>query len=366
MKNILLTILVLVSSVALSIAQPRSSSSSSSSSSAPQPTPVRRPIGTVQPETVYVERPASQGRIQPETVYVERPPVQQSAPRPATRVQPETVYVERPPANRIQPETIYVDPPTKQKAGSAKTNADRTDRGTKNARATSYEDSSATYSANYNVPTTDYRRLIMPEDSFPADFEERLVQTAWKNLPINRGLEAKLKQTQEYHLQTRRSWFTDIVFFAQTNFTDYGNGAGARPTISAAPSGLGAGLSFNLGQFVNYGSRVRNSREGTNIAQADLNYQKHFMRSETIKRYQSFLMYKNLTKSETELANEQEMTLKVMKLNFETGQVAVEEFAKIQKAYADAAQLVITSRHNMFMAKAYLEEWIGVKLEEVK
>ena len=200
----------------------------------------------------------------------------------------------------------------------------------------------------------------------PTEYEERLVQTAWRNLPNNRVAEARVKQAGEMHLQARRSWYTDIVLFAQTNFTDYGAGTGSQPTITAVPSGLGAGLSFNLGQFVNYGSRVRHTRQSVVVAQEDLNYQKHFMRSETIKRWQSFLMYRNLMKSQLELANEQEMTLKVMKLNFETGQVPVEEFAKIQKAYADAAQLVLTSRHNMFSAKAYLEEWIGVKLEEVR
>lgn len=268
--------------------------------------------------------------------------------------------------------TTYTAPAPRRAAYPAYENrktAELTERERKeisNSRSRSPKDSGQRLAGDWQVPLTDWDKIVIPEDSLPSEYEERLVQTAWRNLPTNRVAEARVKQAGEMHLQARRSWYTDIVLFAQTNFTDYGAGVGSRPTVSAVPSGLGAGLSFNLGQFVNYGSRVRHTRQSVVVAQEDLNYQKHFMRSETIKRYQSFLMYRNLVKSQMELANEQEMTLKVMKLNFETGQVPVEEFAKIQKAYADAAQLVVTSKHNMFSAKAYLEEWIGVKLEEVR
>lgn len=351
----------------------------------PVPQPEDRPA---EPETVYVERPVQQTpprrAVQPETVYVDRPVQQNAAParRQAAQPQPqqkETLWSDTPQqfqgrqqqpqqtqrqgANRNNTYQEYQPAQTGQRSNGQNGQPLRGNVAVQGAGNYNYVDTAR--SLSYYIPTTDYNKIIIPEDSVPADFEERLVQTAWKNLPQNRNAEAKVKMAQEYLTQARRSWFTEIVFFAQSNFTDYG-AAGSRPTVSALPSGLGAGLSFNLGQFVNYGSRVRYQKNNVESVQSELNYQKHFMRSETLKRYQGFLMYKNLTRSQTELANEQEMTLKVMKLNFETGQVPVEEFAKIQKAYADAMQLVITSRHNMLSAKAYLEEWIGVKLEEVK
>lgn len=356
--------------------------------------PVPQPEERVQePETVYIEKPAQQTpprrAIQPETVYVDRPVQQNAAPSrrqsaPQQQGQPqqkETLWSDTPQqfqgrqqqqpsqrqgANRNNTYQEYQEPAQTGQRPSSQGRQPQPLRGNvavQGAGNYNYVDSAR--SLSYYIPTTDYNKIIIPEDSIAIDFEERLVQTAWKNLPQNRNAEAKVKMAQEYLTQAKRSWFTEIVFFAQSNFTDYG-AAGSRPTVSALPSGLGAGLSFNLGQFVNYGSRVRYQKNNVESVQAELNYQKHFMRSETLKRYQGFLMYKNLTRSQTELANEQEMTLKVMKLNFETGQVPVEEFAKIQKAYADAMQLVITSRHNMLSAKAYLEEWIGVKLEEVK
>lgn len=311
------------------------------------------------------EEPSNAKLVTPETTPApsrsNRRVVQQNS--SGTYVAPKESEATTPKAGTTQPADVY---PPYQNRQTAKASAEDRKAIANAPKPSISGDTARKLSATWMVPETDYDRLIIPEDSLPSDYEERLVQTAWRNLPTNRAAEAKVRQSYEMLRQVRRSWFTDIVFFAQTNFTDYGTGAGARPTISAAPSGLGAGLSFNLGQFVNYGSRVRHSKEVVRVAMEDLNYQKHFMRSETIKRHQSFLMYRNLVKSQLELANQQEMTLKVMKLNFETGQVPVEEFAKIQKAYADAAQLVITSKHNMFGAKAYLEEWIGVPLEEVK
>lgn len=213
------------------------------------------------------------------------------------------------------------------------------------------------------VPTTDFNKVIIPEDSVVSEFEEKLVQAAWKNFPQNRAVQARYYQSLEDKSITSKQWLSEVVLFAQTNFVGYL--PDGRQTFSL-PAGFGAGLSFNVGQFLNQGDRNRRAQQEVILQNANVEYQKHFVRYETLRRYNNYLMFKNLLKTHSELADDQLLTLKVMKLNFETGQVAVEEYSKIQKAYNDAVQLTISSEYQMRVYKAELESIIGVKLEEIK
>ena len=213
---------------------------------------------------------------------------------------------------------------------------------------------------------TDYNQVIAPDkDSNYITYTEKLVQVAWRNFPLNRLTQARFKEAVELHKQANLSWFNNLSvsgqFYSQTNLA----GDAAQSSTSFIPR-AGLGLTLNVGSILQTPSRIRAAREEVKVTQANIDLQKLFVRGETLRRYNNYLLKIKLLKVQTEAVEDSRGTTILLRHKFETGEIDVEEYNKGLRSFTDNSERKITTEQGIIEAKLTLEELLGVPLEQIK
>lgn len=217
------------------------------------------------------------------------------------------------------------------------------------------------FAIKVSAQRVDYTKIIAPYDSIPVVvYIEKLVSVAWENYPKNHSYLSKKNEAIENVKQARNSWMNNLNLF--TSFNSYNNSESQNFTI--VPN-LGLGLSLNVGSIYSLPGKIKIAKEELKIADNEINAQKLYIRSQVISRFNDVMLNMDLLKLQTEAVVELKMTVTAVKEKFLKGEISIEEYNKVYVAYTVAKERAITSESNYRTSKAYLEELLGVNLEQI-
>ena len=209
--------------------------------------------------------------------------------------------------------------------------------------------------------TVDYAQVITPDSVEPATFSDRLVRLAWQNYPLNRTYGSEVEAAEARVKEQKLGWFDPISI--QLN---YGEAHINKNLNSNFFPKYNIAVNWNLGRVLATPQRVRQAKEEQEIAEASLDAAKLRLRAEVISRYQTYLMNLELLKLRIKSQEDAYSTYLDLTQKFQQGSVSLEIFTQSALAYNHATEEKIKAESEVAIAKARMEELIGVKLEEVR
>ncbi len=206
-----------------------------------------------------------------------------------------------------------------------------------------------------------YDQVIPTDSAVGLTFEEKLVRLAWKNYPQNKIWEHRTIQAEEQVLQSKLGWLKPVsiqLYYGEPHINpDFNSTFFPRYNL---------GVNVNIGEILTTPSRIREKEEEVNIATANLHTQKHFIRAEVIRRHQKYLMQLELLKVHIQIQEQTNNAFLDITRKFKEGRANLNEYTNTALVYNQSTERKLESEGELRIAKAQLEELIGVPLESVQ
>lgn len=222
-----------------------------------------------------------------------------------------------------------------------------------------------TITAPLFAQNVDYNKVILPESSQSSEFEERLVQLAWRNHPSNEVLRRQVNMAGFDVKQSNTAWLDNI--HVSGNLNEFTINKASDPWGRAAffPK-YNIGATISLGTFFNTPYNIKKNREALIISQANLNAQKLAVRNTVLKLYNEYLMRERVYKLQSQTLLDNETAHKLAEQRFKRGEIDFESYSASLVAYNDVMIAQLQAERDYKNAKLDLEQWIGMRLEDVR
>ena len=220
-------------------------------------------------------------------------------------------------------------------------------------------------SAQLLAQNVDYNKIVLPESSQSTEFEEKLVQLAWRNHPTNEAVRREVNIAALEVRQSNASWLENIRFMG--NYNEF--------TINKASDPYGRGMfyprynisaSVSLGTFFTIPYNIKKSREALVISQAHVNEQKLLVRNTVLKLYNEYLMMERVYKLQSQTLLDNETAHKLAEQRFKRGEITFETYSMSLASYNEIMIAQLGAERDYKNAKLDLEQWIGMRLEDVR
>jgi len=216
----------------------------------------------------------------------------------------------------------------------------------------------------------DYNKIILPDYVKDADFGEKLVQLAWRNNPGNDVFKQRITMAKLDTWRYKADWLNFINL--QSNINEY--------TIRKADNLINGKdstapgfyplynirLSVNLGNIFTIPFDVRKSKILQTIAVSDLNSQKIAIRTAVLKAYNDFLLREKTYKIQTQMLSDTESSHKLVEQKFKNGETTFETYVSSLNNTNRLSIDILEAENDYKNAKLDVEQFIGMKLEEVR
>ena len=130
----------------------------------------------------------------------------------------------------------------------------------------------------------DYNKIILPEGSQSSDFEEKLVQLAWRNHPSNEVLRREVNIASYNVKQSNVAWLENIRVSGNVNEFTLNKQADTYGRADFFPL-YNVGASISLGAFITIPYNIKKNREALVISTETVNAQKLLVRNNVLKLY---------------------------------------------------------------------------------
>ncbi|MGB3179983.1 MAG: TolC family protein [Cyclobacteriaceae bacterium] len=217
--------------------------------------------------------------------------------------------------------------------------------------------------------SVDYNKIVLPEGARNLEYQEKLVQLAWANLPTNNILRHNISMAEEDY--TMAKWAILENFTMQGNLNEFtleeatSSGDVENGRASFFPR-YNLNATLNLGMLVNLPATRRRTKQQLHIERERLNEAKIAIRAEVLRRYQEYITAEEIYKLETEALEDVRSSYTLAEQQFRNGELTLVEFNGALRSYNDQRIKKLNSESSFMIAKINLEEMIGVRLEEVR
>lgn len=213
----------------------------------------------------------------------------------------------------------------------------------------------------------DYNKVILPESSQASEFGEKLVQLAWRNHPSNEALRREVNIAGYTVKQSNASWLENIRVTGNLNQFNIDKRADQLSDYRSTFYPLyNFGVSVTLGTFFNTPYTIKKSREAQIISQANLNTQKLTVRNTVLKLYNDYLMLERIYKLQTAALLDNETAHKLAEQRFRRGDITFEQYSESLILYNEGLTAQLLAERDFKNAKLDIEQWIGIRLEDVR
>lgn len=211
----------------------------------------------------------------------------------------------------------------------------------------------------------DYNKIILPESSQSSEFEERLIQLAWRNHPANEALRHQVVIAGYNVKQSNSAWLDNIRLTGNLNEFTINKAADPFGRAAFFPK-YNISASVSLGTFFNIPYNIRKSKEEHIISQANVNAQKLAVRNTVLKLYNEYVMRERIYKLQSQALMDNETSHKLAEQRFRRGDITFEDYSLSLTAYNDIMVAQLQAERDYKNAKLDLEQWIGMRLEDVR
>lgn len=207
------------------------------------------------------------------------------------------------------------------------------------------------------------RQLSAQESMLPdvsPEFLSKLIDTAYKYYPRVRTFDHRWAIANENLKKAKLSWFDPFTFsyvYSPNNSSTIVN-----PSVL---NGYQFGIFFNISSLLNKPATIRAAKEELVINKLEKDAYLTNLVAEIKARYYRYISTVTLLKIRSQAAAEAETLVKQSRYKFEKSEETFESYNRISTAFNDRKQTVIQSEAEMLIAKSYLEEMVGKKLEEI-
>lgn len=211
----------------------------------------------------------------------------------------------------------------------------------------------------------DYNKIIFPESSQPSEFEERLVQLAWRNHPGNEAVRREVSIAEYNVKQSHTAWLDNIRITGNLNEFTINKAADPFGRAAFFPK-YNIGASITLGTFFNVPYTIKREKEVLVIAEANVNAQKLAVRNAVLKLYNEYIMREKIYKIQSQALLDNETSHKLAEQRFKRGEITFETYSVSLTSYNDGVAAHLQAERDFKNTKLDLEQWIGMRLEDVR
>ena len=211
----------------------------------------------------------------------------------------------------------------------------------------------------------DYNKIILPEGSQASEFEEKLVQLAWRNHPSNEALRREVNIASYDVRIANASWLENVRITANVNEFTLNKASDPFGRAAFYPR-YNIGASITLGTFLVTPYTIKKNREIAMISQSNVNTQKLAVRNTVLKLYNDFLMLERIYKLHSQALLDNETSHKLAEQRFRRGEITFETYSLSLTTYNDGMVQQLQAERDYKNAKLDLEQWIGMRLEDVR
>jgi outer membrane protein TolC len=213
--------------------------------------------------------------------------------------------------------------------------------------------------------SVDFNKIILPANVTNIDFEEKLVQLAWKNHPSNQLLYNNLQVAHHDTKIASSEWLNTIRITGNLNeFTiDQSD-----PTDNRAQffPRYNFGVQIPLGIFSGTSNQVKKGKQLEKVAQHNIDAQKLAVRAQVLSLYNNYLMHREIFNLRSQELEESTANFVLLEQRFKAGEEKYDRYSAglstLNKIKIDRVQ----AQTQYLNAKLEVEQLIGLKLEEVK
>ena len=211
----------------------------------------------------------------------------------------------------------------------------------------------------------DYNKIILPEGSQASEFEEKLVQLAWRNHPSNEALRREVNIASYDVRIANASWLENVRITANVNKFTLNKASDPFGRAAFYPR-YNIGASITLGTFLVTPYTIKKNREIAMISQSNVNSQKLAVRNTVLKLYNDFIMLERIYKLHSQALLDNETSHKLAEQRFRRGEITFETYSLSLTTYNDVMVEQLQAERDYKNAKLDLEQWIGMRLEDVR
>ncbi len=218
-----------------------------------------------------------------------------------------------------------------------------------------------------HAQVVDFNKVILPDNVTPPEFEERLVQLAWKNHPSNKTVLKEVEIASKERQLARWRWLDDI--YANGNLNEYT----LHPRTSDGTANTNVffprynfGIRFSLGTFVTTPLQSRIANDNLANSQLAVNEKKLAVREQVLTGIERLKQYYKFIRIREQIYEDFRTMYLASEKKFETGEVSMDQYRAAAQAYADQKESVAEAQGNFNAARIALEALIGVSITEVK
>ena len=214
-----------------------------------------------------------------------------------------------------------------------------------------------------NAQQSDFDFVVQPVEAKARDLSEYLVQLAWLNNPESAVAQEEVKVAQDEAKNTRKEWMRDVQ--ATFNLNE-ANLRGVDSLGNVFFPRYNFGVSVNLFNILSQGNKNKIGKREIRIAEHKVNQRKLEIRAETLSRYASFKLAKEIVKTRTLAEQEVYTNYVLIQQLYKTDEKTFEEYITASSAYYKAQEARMQAENEALLAKYRLEEIIGLKWEQVQ
>ncbi len=210
----------------------------------------------------------------------------------------------------------------------------------------------------------DYNKVIPVRSDENSTIEDKLVALAWKNYPDNRIAESNAVIANKEMNVAKWEWMD--IFYANFNLNEgYINPDRVANNNIFFPL-YNFGVRLSPSTFITSPMKSKAAVERYKISNLNVDKQKLSLRSEVLKRYYTYLSRIEILKVRVTALEETSTNFKVVSSKFKSGEITLEKFNANFLIQNNALEEKFRSEYDVKIAKANLEELIGIPLENVK
>jgi len=212
--------------------------------------------------------------------------------------------------------------------------------------------------------TTDYNKIIMPSTAEGITLEERLVQVAWQNHPLNEMQRRSIRVAELDVKNNRWSWLDNIALTGNLNEFNLDESRDIDNRSQFFPR-YNVSARISLGMFVSIPIQTKMSREKVVIEQQRLKNRKLEIRAEVLRRYNDYKIAQEAYKIQSEIIEDAQTTFSYFEEQFKNGEIPFERYSLQKTTYNQARLAHLDAKRVLEEKKITLEQILGIPLEDL-
>lgn len=216
-----------------------------------------------------------------------------------------------------------------------------------------------------NSQKIDYNSIILPMNASDIEFSEKLVRLAWQNNPSVGVLNSEFEKSNLEVKYSQWNWLDNFRITGNLNEFNINNPTGPNEGSQFFPR-YNISATISLGDLFTNPIKTKVEKKNVNISLDNINQKKLEIRSEVLRKYQTYLSFKEIYDLRTQMVEDALADFKLKEQNFAKGEIILNEYTLSLDRYNQQKINKIQAERDMLIARIELEELIGVKLADAR